>query len=1687
VPTLPPGGRRPAPARRALSFALAASLLLVLAPTQRVTLAQKRGAIRPAAVRLTRQLPAKRSSVLKSAPVPSPAAFSSGNLVVYRVGTGSASLTNASTAVFLDEYTAAGVLVQSIAMPTADGGSNQTLTASGTATSEGLLTRSVDGQYLTVTGYDVAPGTASVAATTSATVNRVVGRVDAAGTVNTTTALTDAYNQDSIRSAVSTDGTNIWTSGTGNPSSSAGSRYTTLGATTTTQLSTSVTNLRQTNIFGGQLYVSSASGSFRLASVGTGTPTTSAQTITNLPGIPTSTISPYGFFFADLDAGVSGVDTLYIADDRTQANGGGILKYSLVGGTWTSNGTLASGSNLRGLTAVVSGASVTLYATGAGAIVTATDTSGYNATNNGTFSTVASAASNTAFRGVALAPVSAAPTLNIGDAAQAEGDSGTNAFSFNVSLSAPAPVGGVSFTVNTADGTTNPATGGTDYVTISGGSGSIDEGQTSTFVNVTVNGDADFEPDETFFVNISNITGASPGDVQGLGTINNDDASPVPTLTINDVSQEEGNAGTTAFTFTVSLSSSTHEGVTFNICSADGTAQDGSNVGEDNDYSPICFGSQSIANGDDSADYTVNVNGDTTVEPDETFFVNVTSITGATATAEQSQGQGIIVNDDFVITPINVIQGSTPTEDNNTDSPRLGQVQTTTGIVTLLKTGQNTGAGSTASGFFIQDPNPDSDPNTSEGIFVFTSSVPTYTTGGGNVPVAVGDEVRVTGTVAEFNGLTEITSVTYLAPIDTGNTLPTAVTLDSTILNPAAPAAQPNLEKYESMRLTGTLKTVAPNDGFYDAYTVLPAVPRQQVFREPGIPSGNPVPPDPTSGTPDCCIPVWDRNPEKLKVDTNGRAGAANVGYTSNVTFTDLSGPLDYAFGEYRLVAGAAPAASAPMTAVAVPEPDENEFTVASYNIENFNNNATQRQKAADTIRNLLHSPDIIGAVEIFDLADLQALRDEINSDAVANSEPNPQYEAYLVEADGGAGGDNDQDVGFLVKTSRVQVNGVTQEREEETFINPNTGQPQTLHDRPPFVLDATVDPTGANPQRVIVVVNHLRSFIDIELVSGEGVRVREKRKKQAESLADLLNDLQTANPGVPVISVGDYNAFEFNNGYDDPLSVIKGSPTADDQIVVDQSPDLVNPNLFNLTETLPAAERYSFFFDEGTEGPAMQALDHHVVNRAARRRNSRAAIARVNSDFPGAPAATYEDNAATPERNSDHDPVVSYYRLGAPQAAGSLIISEFRFRGPGGTGGGDDGGELGPASNAPDGGGPNAPGTVAENDEFVELYNNTDSEIIVSTLDGSRGWAVVAADGVARFIIPNETVIPARGHFLAVNEDGYSLTDYGVGDEVLLPADSSTHDGYTLNIPDGSGIALFNTAEPANFTLDNRLDAAGYATVDQLYREGAGFPATGAEATSDLEHSFVRRTCVFDTTGCSGPGRPRDTSDNTSDFVVVNTEAAETALGARLGAPGPEGLRSAINGNAGMPVDLLDPPAPTAQSPNRVRDNFIGSPATNNTFGTMSIRRTITNNTGAPVRYLAFRIIEITTAPAPAGTADLRALNSQDIPVEVDGNTVDVRGTVVEEPPDQPNGGGLNSSMTTGFINLENQLEDGDSVSVQFLLGIMQTGAFRFYLNIEMINDGLVPEGPVSMAARNLNKLRQEQRRRQRPRFGSR
>ena len=359
--------------------------------------------------------------------------FTPGNLVVYRIGPSGTVTTLAATgnAVFLDEYTTTGTLVQTIAMPTVTSGTQLALAASGTAVVDGLLTRSTNGNCLAVPGYgrDLGTGTGNLTTTgttaSGGAISRVVARVSTTGAVDTSTALTDFALGSNFRSATSSDCSAFWVSGSASAANtSAGVHYATFGSTTSADLTTvgGFTAGRQVAIYGGQLYASSASTTANrrgIFAVGTGIPNT-ANTPVRVTGLTdTNSASSYGFVFADLNSGVAGVDTLYVADDTaatgtgSTTTGGGIHKFSLIAGTWTWNGTVGVAADAyRGLTAVVNGASVTLYATRksgsvatpGGELVTLTDNSGYNGSFSGIPTLLATAATGNVFRGVALAP-----------------------------------------------------------------------------------------------------------------------------------------------------------------------------------------------------------------------------------------------------------------------------------------------------------------------------------------------------------------------------------------------------------------------------------------------------------------------------------------------------------------------------------------------------------------------------------------------------------------------------------------------------------------------------------------------------------------------------------------------------------------------------------------------------------------------------------------------------------------------------------------------------------------------------------------------------------------------------------------------------------------------------------------------------------------------------------------------------------------------------------------------------------------------------------------------------------------------------------------------------------------------------------------------------------------------------------
>lgn len=350
------------------------------------------------------------------------------------------------------------------------------------------------------------------------------------------------------------------------------------------------------------------------------------------------------------------------------------------------------------------------------------------------------------------------------------------------------------------------------------------------------------------------------------------------------------------------------------------------------------------------------------------------------------------------------------------------------------------------------------------------------------------------------------------------------------------------------------------------------------------------------------------------------------------------------------------------------------------------------------------------------------------------------------------------------------------------------------------------------------------------------------------------------------------------------------------------------------------------------------------------------------------------------------------------------LVISEFRLRGN----------SLQP-----------------ELDEYIELFNNTNNDLTVRTTDGSPGWTViyVLTGGNSAIIltrIPNGTVIPAKGHYLIVNgsPNGYSLNSAATGDDT----------SFTFGIADDTGIAIFKTQFKNSFNATTVIDAVGFQQAGMfgsLFREGTGLPPLG---TTNGEYAWVRRM---------ENGLAIDTNNNANDFILVSPGGAIfNGMQSVAGAPGPENLTSPVEFNRAIFSSLLDPLAAATSVPNQVRDT---NPITNGTFGMLVLRRTFTNNTSAPLKKLRFRVIDITNATT--GTeADLRVLDS--VTATINGQVVE--GVTLEQPPLQTQGGGLNSTLAVGSLIASQPLATGSTVNVEFKLGVMRKGKYRFFLNIE-------------------------------------
>ena len=573
-----------------------------------------------------------------------------------------------------------------------------------------------------------------------------------------------------------------------------------------------------------------------------------------------------------------------------------------------------------------------------------------------------------------------------------------------------------------------------------------------------------------------------------------------------------------------------------------------------------------------------------------------------------------------------------------------GETVTTTGIVTAVD----------SNGFYLQDPVGDGDVATSDAIFVFTSSTP---------DVAIGDAIEVTGEVTEFfpggtdTGNLPITQISSpdITVLSSDNELPAPVIIglngrippDDDIDDDAA-TYEPDsdgidfFESLEAMRVTAqdTL-AVAPTNRFGEIFTVVDRGASATGLSDRGTLNISPN----------------DFNPEKVQIDED--SGVFDLDFPevdTGALLGDVTGVVSYSFGNFEVI---------PTEEFTVTESDlepevstitsGNKLTVASYNVLNLDPNdddgdedvANGRfEKIAEQIVDNLNTPDIIALQEIQDnsgsvddgtvSADetLQLLVDEI---AEAGGGDYSFIDNPFIgdNTSGGQPGGNIRNA-FLYKSDRVTV--------EPDSIQTIEGEDQQTDPDNPFFdsrlpLVATFNFNGED---VTLVNNHFSSKGGSAPIFGVEQPFEERQEdptvngslEERQAQASAVKNFVDLNTVGNTVVLGDLNEFEFVS----PVEDILGQTLP----LVDESGNPINyfapfQNLTNLTNTLPEDERYTFIFQGNS-----QSLDHILVSDSLDK-TAEFDIVHVNAEF-----------AETPERASDHEPLLASLHLGD---TGEVII----------------------------------------------------------------------------------------------------------------------------------------------------------------------------------------------------------------------------------------------------------------------------------------------------------------------------------------------------------------------------------------------------------------------------------------------
>ena len=701
-------------------------------------------------------------------------------------------------------------------------------------------------------------------------------------------------------------------------------------------------------------------------------------------------------------------------------------------------------------------------------------------------------------------------------------------------------------------------------------------------------------------------------------------------LSIADATATVHGPGDVQMPFTVTLSepAPAGSGVTVHVATSDDTA-----TVAGGDYDAVDT-DLTVAPGQSSASFNVTVHGTAEGKSDRAFHVTLSNPGGGYVLARDG-AVGAILYDIPVDAEIWQIQGREQV------SPLLGKSVITHGnVVTAVG----------PAGFTMQTPDrrADADPLTSNGVYVFTGGAPT---------VAVGDVVDVDAVVDNYCQLTELKNP-VVNVVAHGARLPRAVVFDE-----HTPSSDPNhlscgatnFQCFVSMRVQvrhGMINTGNKRFSGEPFAEVSITANGRRSLREPGVVYGVPVP----AGVD---LPNWDGNPEVFKMNTaDFGAVPVNTPFNGGSTF-QAEGVISYDFGAYTLIPTAFKLTHAAELPRPVDRPSPLALRIGALNTERFCDSTfdttytcsggskeptpaevqLKTQRLSAYIGTVLRLPDVLSVEEVKNLAVLQGLAKQLGDDYHAD------YDAYLMEGHDPSG----IDVGFLVRRDRVKVLSVRQLAADETWDD--NGSTSYLHDHPPLLLTAQ-----AGLLRFQVISVHPKARQNVDSSGSSADRDRQKRFLQAKSIADQVQLLQQASPLTPLMVVGDFNSYQFSDGFVDMVGLISGRYKDSENLYKLGGPNIVRPALWNAVESVPYNDRYSFQFTQnfgeiqgytkagsgnsGRSVPTFQVLDHALMNLPARLRFMRMQYGRADLD---APAQTLDDAASATDATkaigaSDHD-----------------------------------------------------------------------------------------------------------------------------------------------------------------------------------------------------------------------------------------------------------------------------------------------------------------------------------------------------------------------------------------------------------------------------------------------------------------